>query len=80
MAVSQAVDTPISNVPIPTPQVSSIELTIYSFKTVSLRCCQFSPVGSKTEIAIVKIGILSIKAVPTILGRQILMVIFFIAY
>ncbi|MED5515906.1 MAG: hypothetical protein VYE65_03915, partial [SAR324 cluster bacterium] len=73
-----AVDTPISNVPIPTPQVSRIELPIYSFKTLSLRCCQFSPGGSKIEKAIVKIGTLSIKAIPMILGSHKRLVIFFI--
>ena len=80
IAVSQAVDTPISKVPAPTPKVSSSELPRYSGKTVSLRCCQFSPGGSKTEKTMVRIGTLSIKAVPTILGRHMRLVIFFIAY
>ena len=80
IAVSQAVDTPISKVPLPTPKVSSSELPRYSGKTVSFRCCQFSPEGSKTEKAIVKIGMLSIKAVPTILGLHMRLIIFFIAY
>ena len=80
MAVSQAVDTPISKVPLPTPKVSSSELPRYSGKTVSLRCCQFSPGGSMIEKAIVQIGTLIIKAVPTILGLHKKLVIFFIAY
>ena len=46
--------------------------------TVSFRCCQFSPGGSKIEKAIVKIGTLSIKAIPMILGSHKRLVIFFI--
>lgn len=80
IAVSQAVDTPISRVPLPTPQVSNSELPRYSNKTVSFRCCQFWLGGSNTEKAIVKIGKLSIKAVPTILNSHKRLVIFIIAY
>ena len=79
IAVSQAVDTPISRAQLPTPQISSSELPIYSDKTVSFRCCQLSPVGSKTEETIVKIGTLSIKAIPTILISHRRLVIFFMA-
>ena len=60
ITVSQAVDTPINRTPMPTPKVNSKEFHRYSDNTVSFRCCQFSLGGSKTEIPIVKIGILSI--------------------
>ena len=80
IAVSQAVGTPITRAPMPTPHVNSNELTRYSYKTVSFRCCQFSPEGSKTDKTIVKVGMLSIKDIPTILDRQKRLVKFFIAY
>ena len=78
ITVSQAVETPIRRAPMPTPKVSISELLIYSYKTVSFRCCQFSPGGSKIEKAMVKIGTLSIKAIPMILGSHKRLVIFFI--
>ena len=79
MVVSQAVDTPSTNAPIPTPDVNSKELFMYSDNTVSLRCYQFSPEGSINEDKIVRIGKLKIKAVRMILVFQRRLVKLFIS-
>ena len=79
IAVSQAVDTPSTNAPIPTPEVNSKEFNMYSDNTESLRCSQFSPEGSINEDKIVRIGMLKIKAVTMILVLQRRLIKFFIS-
>ena len=70
IVVSQAVDTPRTNAPTPTPEVNNKELYMYSVNTESFRCSQFSPEGSINEDKIVRIGILKTKAVRMILIFQ----------
>ena len=79
IVVSQAVDTPRTNAPTPTPEVNSKELYMYSDNTESFRCSQFSPEGSRNEDKIVSIGKLKIKAVRIILVFQRRLVKLFIS-
>ena len=79
MVVSKAVETPSTKAPIPTPEVNSKELYMYSDNTESLRCSQFSPEGSINEDKIVRIGKLKIKAVTMILVLQRRLVKLFIS-
>src|SRR3972149_9607754 len=50
IVTSQAGTIPRTSVKLPTPSISISELRIYSFNTVSSKCCQMSGAGIRKEL------------------------------
>ena len=70
MAVSQAVDTPNTRVPMATPTASPPVLARYSKSSVDLLCSQFSLGGSSNDASTTTTGIHNTAAASTMTGTH----------